>query len=204
MGMVLCMVALLSCAQRVEERCFEEKVSKALKLQMERYPQSTLLDIYKNFFQDKFGPGHLLTDTVAAGQYLRRELDSYDPDTLPERAPYVDTTGWEHRFVRVDLRVLKEGKVSYRDFFDAFVRSVQAAPAVSVEDWTEEWKRIVAILEKQQYPVTQHPDYVSDKDSIMVMLQKGEYVGHHSRIYVMSYSPHYRLIAVEEIQSLGL
>jgi hypothetical protein len=83
----------------------------------------------------KHSPGYLLSDTAAAGQYLRRELNSYNPDTLPVLSPYVDSTGWEHRFVRVDLRVIKEGKVNYRDYFEAFVRSAQNAPAVSVEDY---------------------------------------------------------------------
>ena len=197
------MTILFSCAQSTEDRLFEVKVTTALKQQLARYPQSSVRDIYKNFFQDKFGPGHLLSDTAAAGQYLRRELNSYNPDTLPVFSPYVDSTGWEHRFVRVDLRVIKEGKVSYRDYFEAFVRSAQNAPAVSVEDWSREWTRIVAILEKQQCPVIHHPQYTIDKDSITVLLQRGEYVGHHSPIYVASYAPHYRLIAAEELQSLG-
>lgn len=204
MVMILCMATLLSCVQRTEDRLFEEKVTTALKQQVERYPQSTIRDIYKNFFQDKFGPGHLLSDTAAAGLYLRRELDSYDCDSLPALSSYVDSTGWEHRFVRVDLRVIKEGRVSYGDFFNAFVRSVQAAPVVSVEDWSGEWNRIVKVLEKLQCPVTHHPHYTADKDSLSAMLQRGEYVGHHSRDYVVSYAPHYRLIAVEELQSLGL
>ncbi len=201
--MVLCVSALLSCSQKAEDRLFEQKVTTALKQQMEHYPQSTLLDIYKSFFQDKFGPGHLLSDTAAAGQYLRRELNSYNPDTLAFLSPYIDSTGWERRFVRVDLRVIKEGMVSYRDFFDSFVRSVQAAPDVPLEDWTGEWTRIVDILEKLQCPVIHHPQYTIDKDSITVLLQRGEYVGHHSPIYVASYAPHYRLIAAEELQSLG-
>ncbi|HRW95473.1 MAG TPA: hypothetical protein P5167_06465, partial [Bacteroidales bacterium] len=201
MVMILCMATLLSCVQRTEDRLFEQKVTTALKQQVERYPQSTIRDIYKNFFQDKFGPGHLLSDTAAAGRYLRREMNSYSPDTLAFLSPYVDSVGWEHRFVRVDLRVIKEGKVSYRDFFEAFVRSAQSAPAVSVKDWTEEWNRIVEILEKMQCAVTHHPQYTADKDSITFLLKRGEFVGHHSRTYVASYAPHYRLIAVEELQS---
>jgi len=198
------MILLFSCVHRTEERQFEQKVTAALKHQMTRYPQSSLQDIYKSFFQDKFGPGHLLSDTAAAGQYLRRELDSYNTDTLPFLSPYVDSTGWEHCFVRVDLRVVKEGKVSYRNFFEAFVRSAQAAPAISVAEWTKEWTRIVTVLEKQPFSVIHQQDYQADKDSINAMLLRGEYVGHHSRKYVASYAPHYRLIAAGELQALGL
>ncbi|WP_418543233.1 hypothetical protein [Parabacteroides goldsteinii] len=31
----------------------------------------------RTFFQDKFGPGHIVSDTIAAGNYLRREMASY-------------------------------------------------------------------------------------------------------------------------------
>ena len=132
---ILCIGTMFSCARRAENKVFEEKVILALEQQLERYPHSTVRDVYKNFFQDKFGPGHLLEDTSAAGRYLRRELASYDPDTLPVKGPYIDSTGWEHRFVRVDLRVIEEGKVSYEVFFEAFVRSVQAAPSVPLGSW---------------------------------------------------------------------
>ena len=176
---ILCLGALLSCAQRAENREFEEKVTRALERQPERYPKSTVRDVYKSFFQDKYGPGHLLADTAAAGHYLRQELASYDPDTLPFTGPYIDSTGWEHRFGRVDLRVIREGKVSYRDFFDAFVRSAQATPPVPAASWTREWSRVVEIMEKQQMPLTMHPSYQADRDSITAMLQRGEYVGHH-------------------------
>ena len=201
---ILCMVTMLSCAQRAENRVFEEKVTRALERQLERYPKSTVRDVYKSFFQDKYGPGHLLADTAAAGHYLRQELASYDPDTLPFTGPYIDSTGWEQRFVRVDLRAITEGKISYRDFFNAFVRSAQAAPPVPTEIWSREWSRIVEIIEKRYLPLTTHPSYGADRDSISAMLLRGEYVGHHSREYVAAYAPHYRLIAAEELQSADL
>ncbi len=201
---VLWLGTLLSCAQRAENRVFYEKVTRALERQLERYPKSTVRDVYKSFFQDKYGPGHLLADTAAAGRYLRWELACYDPDTLPFTGPYIDSTGWEHRFVRVDLRVIKEGKVSYRDYFEAFVRSAQAAPPVLSESWAEEWARVVGIMEKKQLPLTRHSYYRADKDSITAMLQRGEYVGHHSPEYVASYAPHYRLIAADVFQSADL
>ena len=200
MVMILCMATLLSCVQRTEDRLFEEKVTTALKQQVERYPQSTIRDIYR-IFQDKFGPGHLLSDTAAAGRYLRRELDSYDCD-LCRHCLLMSTVPAGSIVLLVDLRVIKR-KGQLRGFFNAFVRRCRQ-PVVSVEDWSGEWNRIVEVLEKLQCPVTHHPHYTADKDSLSAMLQRGEYVGHHSRDYVVSYAPHYRLIAVEELQSLGL
>lgn len=63
--------------QAAERQGFEQAVRQAVERQMQRYPKSTLKDLYKNFFQDKYGPGHLIGDTAAAGAYLRQELASY-------------------------------------------------------------------------------------------------------------------------------
>ena len=49
------------------------RVESVVKRQLELYPQSRLIDLYKNFFQDKFGPGHMVADTASAGAYIRRE-----------------------------------------------------------------------------------------------------------------------------------
>ena len=50
-----------------------QEVESVVKRQLELYPQSRLIDLYKNFFQDKFGPGHMVADTASAGAYIRRE-----------------------------------------------------------------------------------------------------------------------------------
>ena len=57
---------------------------------LDRYPLSTLADLYKSFFQDEFGPGHLLADEAGALSYLDRErfaalfLRGADGFTLPD------------------------------------------------------------------------------------------------------------------------
>ena len=52
------------CLSATEKRDFEEAVRVAVSRQMQKYPKSTLKDLYKNFFQDKFGPGHIIGDTT--------------------------------------------------------------------------------------------------------------------------------------------
>ena len=50
------------------------------------------------------------------------------------------------------------------------------------------------------------PDYESDRKEIDDRLDRGEYVGHHSKIFEDNYSPHYRIISKaifeEELQPL--
>lgn len=125
-----------------EKTDFDKAVRSAVERQMQGYPKSTLKDLYKNFFQDKFGPGHIVSDTTAAGNYLRREMASYT-ETEGEIA---EPTGWEGNFYRVNLSVIKNGQIPYQTFFDAFIRSVNGIRPVTVAEWQKEWNRIEAII----------------------------------------------------------
>ena len=142
----------------------------------------------KNFFQDKFGPGHIISDTTAAGNYLRRELASYTECAGDVAEP----TGWEGNFLRVNLSVIKNGRISYQTFFDAFVRSVNGIRPVTVAEWQKEWLRIESVIRSMGLSL---PDYEADRKEIEERLDRGEYVGHHSQVFEESYSPHYRIIS---------
>jgi hypothetical protein len=172
------------------DTAFETSVRTAVDSQMQSYPQSTLKDLYKNFFQDKFGPGHIMADTAGAGQYLRNELASY---TDMEGAT-AEPTGREGNFYRVNLSVLKTGQVPYEVYFDAFVRSVRGIEPPTVAEWEKEWKRIEAVIREMSLGL---PDYETDRLEIEERLAKGEYTGHHSARFEASYSPHYRIISKE-------
>ncbi len=116
---------------------FEAKVRESVARQMADYPASTLKDLYKSFFQDRFGPGHIVADTVAARRYLAAELDSYE---LPETSgSLVEPTGWQHNYVRIDLDAVKRGLIPPETLLDAFVRSANEAEAVTLDEWRTEW-----------------------------------------------------------------
>jgi hypothetical protein len=168
----------------------EAAVRAAVERQMHAYPQSTLKDLYKNFFQDKFGPGHIIADTAGAGAYLRAELEAYEQ---PE-GEAAEPTGWQGNFYRVNLSVVKTGQVPYPVYFDTFIRSVQAIRPPSIAEWTNEWKRIESIIASMRLNL---PDYEADKKEIEERLHNGEYVAHHSSLFEANYSPHYRIISKE-------
>lgn len=173
--------------QGADKKEFEQAVRSAVERQMQRYPKSTLKDLYKNFFQDKFGPGHLIGDTAAAGNYLRKELASYTVVSGEVAEP----TGWEGNFLRVNLSVIKTGQIPYLVFFDAFVRSVNGISPMPVSEWQKEWEQIEAVIRSMKLSL---PDYEADRKEIDDRLNKGEYVGHHSRVFEDTYTPHYRII----------
>ena len=109
MTLFLLLCLSLSAAEKPD---FETAVRAAVSRQMQTYPKSTLKDLYKNFFQDKFGPGHIIGDTAAAGIYLRRELASYTECS----GDIAEPTGWEGNFLRVNLSVIKTGQIPYATF----------------------------------------------------------------------------------------
>lgn len=175
---------------------FETEVRRAVRWQMQNYPKSRLTDLYKNFFQDKFGPGHMVKDTASAGAYLRRELAQVKGKSQVQMA---EKTGWEGRFLRIDLGIIKLRMVSYSDFFDAFVRSVSNAPEPDIESWRDEWKKIEKIIHTL-YPHLLY--FKEDSGEIDKLLSNGEYVVHHSEIYIKNYNPHYRLMEASIFQEL--
>lgn len=170
------------------EKPFEDAVRAAVERQITTYPKSTLKDLYKNFFQDKYGPGHIISDTTGAGNYLRRELSTMTSSD----GELVEPTGWEGNFYRVNLSLIKEGRIPYNVFFDAFIRSVNGIEPPPVPVWKEEWENIETIISSMELTL---PDYESDKAEINERLEKGEFVGHHSPLFEETYSPHYRIIS---------
>lgn len=119
-----------------------DKIRPAVLKQLEIYPQSRLRDIYKFFFQDKFGPGHLLSDTAQAGAYLRNELAQMEDATL---SPGIDSIGWEQNFVRVNLVLVKKGIISYGELFRAFTGSMKRE-LPDISRWRDEWSVIREIV----------------------------------------------------------
>ena len=131
------------------------------------YPQLTLQDIYKSFFQDRFGPGHIVPDSAKAAAYLRHELASVD---------------------NLDV-MLYEPTGDKGDYYR--VKEVQP---VEVEHWAAEWQQIEGIIATMGLSM---PNYDADAKAIAAMLAEGHYAVHHSRLYNEHYAPHYRIMAKE-------
>lgn len=165
-----------------------ETIRKAIEHQMSDYPKSTLKDLYKNFFQDRFGPGHILSDTTAAGRYLDEELQNEQMGNS-----FYEPTGYEGNFYRVNLSVIKNGLISRNAFFDIFVRSVSSIEPVSIDVWKEEWHQIDSIIHSMNLSL---PNYEQDRENIFQLLNQNKYVMHHSQAFNDAYNPHYRIIGI--------
>ena len=191
LSMLIFLPAVSSFAQSYDR----EAIIETINCQIRNYPKSTLKDLYKNFFQDKFGPGHIINDTKAAENYLNRELNSI---TGISTGPVAEPTGWEHNFYRVNLSVIKSDLIPYDIFLDAFVRSINGIKPITIEEWKNEWKYIHDIIISLNIELE---DYENELNEINGNLEKGIYVGHHSEIFNKEYNPHYRIISKEILET---
>lgn len=167
-------------------------IETALREMMARYPQAQLKDIYKSFFQDCFGPGHILADETQARSYLDWELAQPAAYTS---GPLYEPTGAEGNYYRVDLRAVSDGLVPYEVFFRAFADGARTEPEASVPDFAARWEQVVAAA--RRLGLDSLPNFEADARRIDEALAAGRYVGHHSDAFQQAYDPHYRIISRE-------
>ena len=157
--------------------------------QMETYPQSRLLDIYKSCFQDYMGAEHLVTDRQRVKAYLDEELNT---TTLEDLLPWLyEPCGAEGNYVRVSIRTIKEGIISADLLLDAFIRSANPGNRPSVESWSNRWHEILEVIDTMNL---NYPNYKADKQFIDSILSVGKYSISHSPEYREAYHPHYRIV----------
>jgi hypothetical protein len=180
------LVLFLSCSFGLFGQQFDAlSIRAAIERQIETYPKSTLQDIYKSFYQDRFGPGHMITDTASTRRYLMRELSEMSKVSTV----YYEPTGNEGRFVRVHLSAIADTLITTEQLLDAFVRSANADKAEN-NDWEAEWNCIVGVI-------TKHGIILNDFDKDVAMLSeasRNDQAVHHSRAYTEAYHPHYRIV----------
>lgn len=166
------------------------EIRSSIENQMKLHPMSQLRDIYKSCFQDVYGPGHIISDTVQAGQYLRSELAQTN-DTIGR---YYEPVGIENNFYRVNLSVIKDNVIPYDLFFSAFVRSVNGIKPIPVADWAKQWALIESEVSKMNLNL---PNFSADSAAIAQLLQQGKYAFDHSQAFRDAYNPHYRIVSKE-------
>ena len=166
-----------------------QDIEKFVKWQMETYPESRLLDIYKSCFQDYMGAEHLVTDSERVKAYLDEELAT---TTLDELMPwYYEPCGIDSNYYRVSIRAIKEDIISEEMLLDAFVRSANSVERPSVESWRNRWHVIIGTIDQMQLDL---PHYEEDKQFIDSILTVGKYAISHSPEYRETYHPHYRIV----------
>ena len=157
--------------------------------QLQTYPQSRLLDLYKSCFQDFMGAEHLVSDRQRVKGYLDEELNT---TTLDDLMPWnYESCGIEGNYVRVSIRTIKENVLSEDMLLDAFIRSANTPKRPSAREWNKRWHVIIGAIDQMQLCL---PHYQQDKAFIDSILSTGRYAISHSPEYREAYHPHYRIV----------
>ena len=157
--------------------------------QMQNYPKSRLLDIYKSCFQDYMGAEHLLSDRQRVKAYLDEEMNTTSLDDLMPW--YYEPCGIDSSYYRVSIKTIKEGFITEDQLLDAFIRSANSETRPSVESWINRWHMIIGTIDRMKLDM---PNYQEDKQLIDSVLSVGKYAISHSPDYREAYHPHYRIV----------
>ena len=157
--------------------------------QMETYPESRLLDIYKSCFQDYMGAEHLVSDRQMVKAYLDEELQTTSLDDLMPW--YYESCGVNGQYIRVSIRAIKENLITEDLLLDAFIRSANSEKRPSVESWRDEWHKIIGTIDQMEIGLSRMGQDRAFIDSILTV---GKYAISHSPEYREAYRPHYRIV----------
>ena len=185
-------VLIILTAARPQDACKARKaqdVEGFVNWQLNVYPKSRLLDIYKSCFQDCMGAEHLVSDRARVKAYLDEEIESTSLETLMPW--YYEPCGIDSSYYRVSIRAVKEGVITEDMLLDAFVRSANSGQRPSVESWSCRWHGIIGTIDQMKLSL---PHYVEDRQFIDSILNVGKYAISHSPEYREAYRPHYRIV----------
>ena len=179
--MICSMLLLAGCRPQTDVR------AEFVRAYLQKYPEATLVDIYKSSFQDVFGPAHILTDRDAVTKYIRHEMEHSESFEDEDYTP----CGWQSNFLQVNLKVIADGRVPMDVFVYAFMASANGIDTTLTQAFVDDWQLI------QQAVRTAAPQlegFSEDSTLLANLLNEGKYVVHHSRKFNEHYHPHYRII----------
>lgn len=174
-----------------------DSIKAALAYQMKKYPVSQYRDVYKNFMQDFYGPGHMINDKVGACSYLQKELNSVEDFDGPDYEP----TGFKGNFYRVNLRLINSGVIPYKTYLDTFVESVQSIVPPQPEVWMKTWNEIDEVILAMGLTFENEE---SDRKALAEQFKEGNFIVHHSDVYNENVNFHYRIISKENFEKVIL
>lgn len=186
MKKLMVMMAMMAmCLGACTENSDSKRIEVAVRTLISQYPQATLQDVYKSFYQERFGTGHMIPNVENARNYLMSETEQATENT----GAYYEPTGSEGKYVRIYLNAVSDGKISAEQLLDAFVESANHVEPRN-DKWADEWNEIVDVIEEKNIPVTMSEEL---KQLLKECSEKEEAV-HHSETYEKAYRPHYRIV----------
>jgi len=163
--------------------------------QLARYPESSLIDLYKSFFQDAFGAGHLLGDPRQTRLYFEKELTSMQSRGRRASEP----CGLGRNFYRIPMDLIADGIVDRKEYYDSFLASASSFTVPNLASWKEEWQSIMEAITPLIHLIT---GFEADAKRINSLLRSDSYALGHSDHYRSAWDPHYRIFTIAEMRRL--
>ncbi len=180
--LLIAMGTFMSNAQEIDK----VELQMAIERQLVAYPQSTLQDVYKAFYQEHFGPEHMISDTAAVRNYLDYELSTMGDE---RGSLYYEPIGLNGDYVRVYLKAVKDSLITADELLQAFIDSANAQRERQVE-WSVLWHAIVNVIKDMNLGLAHFDE---DMPVLQQASERNQAV-HHSRAYNEAYHPHYRIV----------
>lgn len=170
----------------------QSKIKKLLLSEYRLHPEAQIRDYYKLFFQDAFGPAHILNNRISAENYLKSELteaSNFEEHDLQDIRCL-------NNYFRVNIKLIVNGKISFKKFLDLFIKSQKLDSRIAWDQWQIIWDQIEQTIISLNIPFK--------KEDLLEMrrISKTKEIISHSKIYKKNYHPHYRLIKKNLIENL--
>ena len=182
--LALALIVAAGCS-RIDKKAVEA----AIERQLDMYPETTLQDVYKSFYQEAFGPGHIIEDEYSAAAYFHQET------SISTEEPYggylYEPTGLDGGYYRVNLYAVNSGILPADVLLSAFIRSAIPVTPEGVKEWKKTW----SVVEKVAADFHLR-GYEAQKAQLDAILQSDspDKAVHHSDAYNAAYDPHYRIV----------
>jgi uridine kinase/predicted membrane protein len=173
------------------------EINRVITEQIKLYPKSEAVDLLKVLFQNEFGPGHLITDSVKAKKILADEVfrASAGEQNFPEKI--VEPIG--NKLCRLHIAAVRKTGLSPDTLYRFFELT-----AIHTRGTEESFLRKVRILENMAESKN-FPASVAEIEAAVKMWQAGGGgLFSHSAAYREAYKPAYRVVEAQFCENLEI
>lgn len=151
------------------------------------HPKMNIQDVYKFLFQSEFGPSHILTNPVAAKEYLLLEAQTKSEN---KNLPLLEFCSPDKSLLRINLQPFKEKNLSLDTLFICLQETAGVIKGNETH-FKETWKQVGELVAEFSIPFTND----SYQDFTKLMQEKNYPAVHHSQDYTTEYHPSYRVVS---------
>lgn len=192
--MWILMLGCISCRPAMTGE--ETKLVDLIRYQQKLRPKFEIQDAYKLLYQGNLGIDHIMSDTVAAKEYLEYEMSSILESEFPGEQ-LIENISTDTTIVRINLRPFKRLGLDTEKLWRTLVFSSAHYPKVE-EKFTHAWVLFVKLCEKRVLSFDNDKVRLFDEQ----MRANNYRSAHHSNEYMDTYKPAYRVVLLREFENL--